>query len=74
MQALGVDVVRISPKPTIRLDILELYKTVLTDAGQTCVAGARLVSLMPDEGLQQLVRQTGVGAVNPRGLKRLIPA
>ena len=50
MQALGVDVVRISPQAHHTLDILELYKTVLTDASTACVAGARLVSLMPDEG------------------------
>ncbi len=49
MQALGVDVVRISPQAKSTLDVLALYKTVLTDASKAAVAGAQLVGLMPDE-------------------------
>ena len=48
MQALGVDVVRISPQANHTLDILELYKTVLADASAAPTAMARLVGLMPD--------------------------
>ena len=50
MQALGVDVVRISPQSTHTLDVLALYQSVLTDANAAPAAQARLVSLMPDEG------------------------
>ena len=49
MQALGVDVVRISPQANHTLDILDLYKTVLTNASKASAVSAELVGLMPDE-------------------------
>lgn len=50
LQALGVDVVRVSPQATQTCDVLELYQSVLTDANAAPAAQARLVSLMPDQG------------------------
>jgi collagenase-like PrtC family protease len=65
MQALGVDVVRVSPQSTHTNEVLDLYKTVLVDANTAPAAQARLVGLMPDEscngywygkpGLEQLI-------------------
>lgn len=49
MQALGVDVVRVSPQANHTLDILDLYKTVLTNASKASAVSAELVGLMPDE-------------------------
>jgi collagenase-like PrtC family protease len=49
MQAMGVDVVRVSPQSTHTNEVLDLYKTVLVDANTAPAAQARLVGLMPDE-------------------------
>ena len=49
LQALGVDVVRVSPQSTHTCDVLGLYESVLTDATTAPVAQAQLVELMPDE-------------------------
>lgn len=50
LQALGVDVVRVSPQSTHTSEVLDLYQSVLADATTAPAAQARLVGLMPDEG------------------------